>query len=173
MDPPGHGGSSGRWRQARCRGKSPGMYTPSATGGERRQSRLVLGLFRLGERLPALAWGMARCGRGRRKRGKGKRTGWGRGRVEGDNMGLRTEDVRGRGEGAVVAELQGQGQVQGHSYRTRARARAIEGTSTPRSFSRSRLRMPNGIRSGRCSWQYTCQGLVNAFFARGAEADSG
>eukprot|EP00964_Phaeocystis_antarctica_P145112 scaffold111093_cov45-Phaeocystis_antarctica.AAC.1 len=58
MDPLGHGGSGGRWRQACCRGGSPGVTTPSATGGERRQSRLVLGLLRLRERLPVLAWGM-------------------------------------------------------------------------------------------------------------------
>eukprot|EP00964_Phaeocystis_antarctica_P034464 scaffold19601_cov51-Phaeocystis_antarctica.AAC.2 len=31
MDPPGHGGSGWRLRQARCRGGSPGVQTPSAT----------------------------------------------------------------------------------------------------------------------------------------------
>ena len=81
MGPPGHGGSGGRWRQARCRGGNPGAHAPSATGGELRQSLLVLGLLRLGEHLPALAWGMARgAGERARGRGSGERSRWGRGR---------------------------------------------------------------------------------------------
>jgi len=68
MELPGHDGSGRRWRQARCRGGSPGANTPLATVEELRQSRLVPGLLRLGERLPALAWGMARGG----KEGYGK-----------------------------------------------------------------------------------------------------
>ena len=75
MDPPGHGGSGWRLRQAWCQGGSPGVNTTSATGWERHQSLFVLGLLRLGERLPALAWGMARgggraIGKGAQERGR-------------------------------------------------------------------------------------------------------
>eukprot|EP00964_Phaeocystis_antarctica_P049521 scaffold28724_cov68-Phaeocystis_antarctica.AAC.1 len=72
--------------------------------------------------------------------------GWVRVR-EGPSLGLGTGGMRSTGEGA--------------------------GASTPKSLSRSPLAMTNGIRSGRCSWQYTCQGLVNVVLARRAEADSG
>ena len=51
--------------QVRCRGGGPGAQSSSATGGELRQSRLVLGFLRLEDRLPALAWIKAR-GEGRR-----------------------------------------------------------------------------------------------------------
>ena len=51
------------------------MNIPSATGGERRQSRLVLGLLCLGELLPALAWGVEGAGeKARDKRGSGERS---------------------------------------------------------------------------------------------------
>ena len=110
MDPPG------RWRQARCRGGNPGARTPSATGGERRQSHLVLGLLRLGERLPALACGAWQgAGESKGPRGKGlkrERTGSDTGR-EGQYGARDTGGMRGR-ERAVVAE----------NYRARARARA-------------------------------------------------
>ena len=73
----GLGGSGGRRRmQARC--GSPGVQGPSATGMKRQQSRRGLLLF--GERLPALAWIMAR--------GEGEGSEWGslmvrvRGRAE-------------------------------------------------------------------------------------------
>ena len=74
MGPPGQRG----WcrRQARC----PGAHTPLATGGELRQSRPVLVLLRLGEHLPALAWGMAGDKRGGLgKRDSGERSGCGAG----------------------------------------------------------------------------------------------
>ena len=58
---------------------SPGVQSPSATGRERHQSRLVLGLFRLGERFPALACGMTRRGRGL---GMEQPQGQGKGRAE-------------------------------------------------------------------------------------------
>ena len=74
-------GSGGRRRmQARCRCGSPGVSTPSATDMKWHQSRRVLGLLLFGERLPALAWIMAR--------GEGEGSEWGslmvrvRGRAE-------------------------------------------------------------------------------------------
>ena len=100
MDPPGHGG--GRCRQARSRVGNPAAHTPSATVRELRQSRLVLGLLRLGERLPALAWGMAR-GKGERAREEGLKrsvTGWDRGR-EGKHVELRTGGMWGRERGGI------------------------------------------------------------------------
>ena len=66
------------------------MNTPSATRWERRQSHFVLGLLRRGERLPVLAWGMAR-GEGAREKG------FRMGQVQGGNMGLGTGDMRGKG----------------------------------------------------------------------------
>ena len=66
----GHGGSGGRRSQARCRGGSRGKQFSSATGGERRQSLHVLGVYlgllHLGERLPSLT-----CGRGGERGKKG------------------------------------------------------------------------------------------------------
>jgi len=66
----GHGGSGGRRSQARCRGGSRGKQFSSVTGGERRQSLHVLGLYlgllHLGERLPSLT-----CGRGGERGKKG------------------------------------------------------------------------------------------------------
>ena len=62
----GLGGSGGRRVQARC--GSPGVQGPSATGMKRHQSRRVQGLLLFGERLPALAWSMAR--------GEGGLSGW-------------------------------------------------------------------------------------------------
>ena len=102
--------SAGRCRQARSRGGNPAAHTPSATVRELCQSRLVLGLLRLGERLPALAWGMAR-GTGERAREEGLKrsvTGRDRGR-EGKHVELGT-GACGAGKVAVVARAQGQGQ---------------------------------------------------------------
>jgi len=103
MDPPVHrgdenGGSGGsrRRQQAQCRGGSPGVKPSSATAGERRQCLFVLGLLRLGERPPVLAWGMAR------REGVGTKESWGRGKG------------RGRGRAGVGKEL---------SARTSTRAR--------------------------------------------------
>ena len=66
----GHGGSGGRRSQARRRGGSRGKQFSSATGGERRQSLHVLGVYlgllHLGERLPSLT-----CGRGGERGKKG------------------------------------------------------------------------------------------------------
>ena len=96
MDSPGHG--CGRWRhEARYRGGSPGVNTPSATGGERCQSRFVLGLLRLGERLPALAWGTWQ-GASERAWGKGdpqREVSMGQGQGE-CNMGRGTKGSSGR-----------------------------------------------------------------------------
>ena len=98
MDSPGHGGG-GRQSQARCRGRNPGVHTPSATGGERRQSLFVLGLLRLGERLPVLAWGMTRGGAGgAREKGLQREVSVGQGQGV-CNMGLGTRGMRGKGRG--------------------------------------------------------------------------
>ena len=70
------------------------MKPSSATAGERRQCLFVLGLLRLGERPPVLAWGMAR------REGVGTKESWGRG--------------KGRGRAGVGKEL---------SARTSTRAR--------------------------------------------------
>ena len=83
-------GGRGGW-QARygADGGNPDAHTPSATGGELRQSRLVLGLLHLGEHVPALAWGMVRGSA--RERGRGRE-----GQDLGSSMGLGTGG-RGRG----------------------------------------------------------------------------
>ena len=83
-------GGRGGW-QARCRGGNPGAHTPSATGGELRQSRLVLGLLHLGEHVPALAWGMVRGSA--RERGRGR---------EGQDLGR-----MGLGQGACRCRVRG------------------------------------------------------------------
>ena len=65
--------------QVRCRGGGPGAQSSSATGGELRQSRLVLGFLRLEDRLPALAWIKARGELRGEGRGSGPASGSGAG----------------------------------------------------------------------------------------------
>ena len=145
MGPPGHGGSGGRWRQARCRGGSPGVKTPSATGGKRRQSHLVFGLLRLRKRPPLLAWGMAWCGGGQEKAAQER--GWVRVR----------EGPYGTRDGGHICGAQGKGRYSGRAivlrrararFRARARARLARGRVRAHPRASLGLRWPCPMASG-------------------------